>query len=409
MRSGGSAFRGMEWMRVSSLRLLLVFGLTLMGLASARALGEAPPPAPQDGQLVQWRDWRFRWDIRLREGLVLSDVTFAGKSVLKHAALAEIFVPYDPGQPRPEDSLDGMGRALMELVPGRDCIPGTVCQMFDREGKRAGKPVVAMHEEATGPLYMGDMGRAYGSMLILWCSAQLGDYTYFIRWRFRDDGVLMPQVGLTGRLSHTRRGQPSTYGTVVDRDARGTSVVAPSHVHNFYYRLDFDIDGPANDRVEEFNHRQDRPGESLSSKDAWTPLPHETARSFDGPGFRSWRVADRVSKNRLGHPRSYELMPGGNGVFRGARAEPFAQAELWVTRHRAEEFPLSSEDPRKLQLALPAYANGEPLEGQDVVVWYAMHVHHLPRTEDWPMMPVEWADFSLVPRDFLDRSPLRPE
>jgi primary-amine oxidase len=46
------------------------------------------------------------------------------------------------------------------------------------------------------------------------------------------------------------------------------------------------------------------------------------------------------------------------------------------------------------------------VEKQDVVVWYAMHVHHLPRTENWPQMPVEWAGFEIVPRDFLDRAPI---
>ena len=46
---------------------------------------------------------------------------------------------------------------------------------------------------------------------------------------------------------------------------------------------------------------------------------------------------------------------------------------------------------------------------ESVVVWYALHIHHLPRTEDWPGMPVEWAGFTLRPRDFLDASPVRPK
>src|SRR5262249_1341455 len=110
--------------------------------------------------------------------------------------------------------------------------------------------------------------------------------------------------------------------------------------------------------------------------------------------------------NDLGLPRSYELVPGGNGIFRGAANEPFAQAELWVTRHHPKEHP---NDNRSLSDALPSYLNDEPVEGQNVVVWYVLHMHHLRRTEDGPGMRVEWVGFTLKPRDFLDGSPVQPK
>jgi primary-amine oxidase len=323
---------------------------------------------------------------------------------MKYAGLNEIFVPYHPGQPRPEDALDGMGNDLQELIPGKDCIPGSVCAMFDAQGKTTGRKVVAMHEEATGPAYIGEAGRAPGKMLVLWCASKLGDYTYFIRWRFKPDGSFMPQVGLTGKLSHTRPTPVAGRGAMVSTS--GARVFAPSHVHNFYYRLDFDIDGPENDTVEEFNHKQDVPNESFGSQDRWTPLKRECARSLDPLAFRSWRVVDHGSFNRHGMPRSYELVPGGNGIFRGAASEMIAQADFWVQRFKPSEFPLSATDDLSVKAGMPRYFNDEPVEKQDVVVWYAMHVHHLPRTENWPQMPVEWAGFEIVPRDFLDRAPI---
>lgn len=392
------------------LRPVLVLALLFGFLAPGRALVEPPPPGPRDGTSVTWEGWTFRWSIRPRQGLVLTDVTFAGRKVLKYLGLEEIFVPYDPGQPRPEDSYDGMGANVIELIPGKDCLPGTTCQMMDAQGRQEGKRVVGMHEESTGLMYLGDQGRAYGKMLVLWCASRLGDYTYFIRWKFRNDGLLMPEVGLTGRLSHTRIGAgPRPDGSIVGRTDGGGTVFAPSHVHNFYYRMDFDIDGPENDVVEEFDHRQSEPGRSLESHDGWTPIKDEAAHPLNGETFRKWRVVDRVSKNALGHPRSYEIQPGGNGVFRGASSEAITQADLWVTRFKPREFPFSSVDPRAFKQALPTYLNYEPLQDQDIVVWYAMHVHHIPRTEDWPAMPVEWAGFELMPRDFLDASPLKPQ
>jgi primary-amine oxidase len=392
-----------------AMRRLGIFLLAAGAAVSARAFGEEPPPGPADGQAVRWQGWNFRWAVRQREGLVLSDVWFRGRKVLKHAALAEIFVPYHPGEPRPEDALDGMGKNLMDLLPGRDCLPGTVCSMFDAEGRTGGRALVAMHEESTGLSYLGEGGRAYGKMLVLWSASKLGDYVYFIRWQFKDDGSLMPRVGLTGRLNHVRNNETiPKRGSVVYRGADGSRVFGPSHVHNFYYRLDFDVDGPENDLVEELNARQDVPGRSLEWQHEWTPLRTEGARALSAANFRSWRVLDKVSRNSVGLPRSYHLLPGGNGVFRGAAGEPFTQADFWVGRHRPNEFPLSSADPRSVKEALPDYFNGESVDGTDLVVWYVMHVHHVPRTEDWPEMPVEWAGLDLIPRDFLDASPVEP-
>lgn len=392
----------MNWIRIVPVALALVAGLSML---AAHAVAEQPPPAPADGKEVTWQGWKFRWNVRYREGLVLTDVSYGGRKVLKYAGLNEIFVPYHPGQPRPEDALDGIGKNLQELIPGKDCIPGTTCAMFDVNGRTTGKPMVAMHEESTGPIYMGDAGRDYGKMLVLWCASKLGDYVYFIQWRFRSDGMLMPQVGLTGKLNHTQENAVENRGSQV-YNLNGARVFGPSHVHNFYYRLDFDIDGPQNDVVEEFNHRQDVPNSSYQSQDTWTPLRRECARSLDSLAFRTWRVVDYGSRNRHGRPRSYELMPGGNGIFRGASSEAIAQADFWVQRYRPTEFPLSSGDARSVKEGLPRYINDEGLDGQDVVVWYAMHVHHLPRTEDWPEMPVEWMGFRLQPRDFLDVTPV---
>ena len=42
-----------------------------------------------------------------------------------------------------------------------------------------------------------------------------------------------------------------------------------------------------------------------------------------------------------------------------------------------------------------------------MVLWYALHLHHLPRTEDWPGMRVDWGSFMLRPRDFLDASTVK--
>jgi Cu2+-containing amine oxidase len=58
--------------------------------------------------------------------------------------------------------------------------------------------------------------------------------------------------------------------------------------------------------------------------------------------------------------------------------------------------------------ALSGYLNDEPVDTADVVLWYRLAFAHHPRSEDWPAQPVVWHQFELVPRDFLDASPLVP-
>jgi primary-amine oxidase len=380
----------------------------LMTLTSERTASHNPISPEADsfskpGQLVEWEGWSFKWAVDRRAGVVLKDVNFQGHKVLKYAGLAEIFVPYNRGQPRPTDFGPGIAQQMEKLLPGKDCVPGSLrCQVFNTEGKEDGPPMVMLHEESTGLSYKGGSGRAYGKKLTLWNVYNLGGYHYINRWNFRDDGCLMPEIGLTGSLNHTGTGDASPYGSLVGINSLGEKVFAPSHVHNIYYCLDFDIDGPDNNVVEEFNFRPDRPG-SFSGTHSWKPILTESSRPWSASNFRSWRVVNRKSKNALGLPRSYELIPGGNGIFRGEASEAYAQSELWVTRYHSHEYPTEN---RPLSEALPSYLNNESVDRQDLVVWYVLHVHHIPRTEDWPDMPVEWVGFTLKPRDFLDRSPV---
>ncbi len=45
------------------------------------------------------------------------------------------------------------------------------------------------------------------------------------------------------------------------------------------------------------------------------------------------------------------------------------------------------------------------MKGSDVVVWHSFGVTHLPRVEDFPVMPVETVGFHLKPFNFFDANP----
>ena len=371
-----------------------------------------PPPDPKAGQLIEWEGWSFRWQFRDIEGLMLTDVYFKNRKVLKAINLAEIYVPYATGQPRPEDfSLGGFRANPMPLEIGRDCAGvGTQCRAYSRDGSRAAGPTadVMIHEEPLGFLYAGKQGRAPGKMLVLWSMAHFpgteDGYTYIIRWKFRNDGSLCPEVGATGGLQHLNTGAGTDAGTVVGRDANQQPVFAPSHVHNFYFRIDFDIDGESGNVAEEFTYEIE-PDDPLHARAVWRPFELERSRVRQEEVFRSWRVKNPKSLNALGHPRSYHLQPGGQGAWKDA-AHPILLDDFFITKYWATEFPYSSTDGRRMLAALSSYMNDEPVLGVDLVAWYRLSFVHHPRTEDYPAQPIVWNSFELMPRDFLDASPL---
>jgi primary-amine oxidase len=393
--------------------------LVALGVAASFALftgyagSQKKDPLPGgDGRKVQWEGWSFTWSLRTVEGLVLNDVYFKGRKVLNYAGLAELFTAYDQGQPRPLDlSQNGLGEPRAPIVPGVDCSSGEWCKVFDAQGKEVGKgavPMVMMHEERTGPNYLGAFGRAPGKTLVLWSAGRFtggqDGYTFLIRWKFRDDGTLIPEVGATGVPQHLATGDTSPFGAFIGLNGKA-KVFAPSHVHSFLFRLDFAIDGEEN-TVEEFNMEKDQTNPT-QSKCTWTPIVKETGRPAKAETFRSWRVVNYQSKNALGHPRSYQLLPGSTGLFRGHEDEKGTHADLWVTKYKPNEFPRSDTDRRTALAALPIYADGEPVENKHVVLWYWLCCHHFPRSEDWLQQPMIWKSFELMPRDFLDASPLK--
>ncbi len=378
-----------------------------------KANAQQPPPDPKAGQLIVWEGWSFRWQFRDIEGLMLTDVYFKDRKVLKAINLAEIYVPYATGKPRPEDfALGGFLANPMPLELGRDCAGvGTQCRAFNRDGTRSSGPTadVMIHEEPLGFLYAGKQGRAPGKMLVLWSMAHFpgtdDGYTYVIRWKLRNDGSLCPEVGATGGLQHLNKGAGTDAAVAVGRDAKGEIVFAPSHVHNFYFRIDFDIDGEEN-VAEEFTYDID-PNNPLEARAHWRSFQLERSRVRQENQFRSWRVKNPKSLNSLGHARSYHLMPGGQGAWKDT-AHPVLLDDFFVTKYSPTEFPYSSSDPRRTLTALSSYLNDEAVVETDIVAWYRLSFVHHPRTEDYAAQPIVWNSFELMPRDFLDSSPLEP-
>ena len=86
----------------------------------------------------------------------------------------------------------------------------------------------------------------------------------------------------------------------------------------------------------------------------------------------------------------------------------FLKRNLWVTPFHADERFPGGDYPNQLDHpdGLPLWTQADRgVAAADVVLWYVFGVTHVPRLEDWPVMPVERTGFSLRPTNFFDRSP----
>ena len=383
----------------------------------------------EDGE-VRWQKWHFRYTLHPREGLVLYTVGYEDggrvRPILYRGSLSEMVVPYgDPsGAWFFRNSFDagelGLGVNASTLRPGIDCP--TNCFVYDAViADGGGVPrtlpgAVALYERDAGIAWKhGDDARRARD-LVLSYSSEVGNYDYGFDWIFHQDGALEMRVALTGIMAvkGVADGAHDPYSHMVARN-----IAAPHHQHFFTFRLDMDVDGGAN-RVVELNSAPEPKGPKNPYGGAFTmtqtPLRTErdAERNLNLATSRRWIIENPNTKNALGQPTGYALLPGEN-------AEPFAAADswvrkragflnahVWVTPSRPEEMYAGGDYPNQSHggdgLAKWASAN-RSIDNQDVVLWYTMGVTHNPRPEDWPVMPVHAAGFRLEPWGFFAKNP----
>jgi primary-amine oxidase len=81
---------------------------------------------------------------------------------------------------------------------------------------------------------------------------------------------------------------------------------------------------------------------------------------------------------------------------------------LWVTPYQPSELFAAGDYPNQHPGGdgLPKWTQADrSIEQANLVIWYTMGAHHVPRLEDWPVMPVSRIGFMLKPSGFFDRNP----
>ena len=91
-----------------------------------------------------------------------------------------------------------------------------------------------------------------------------------------------------------------------------------------------------------------------------------------------------------------------------AKRAAFAQNHLWATPFKEGEFPAAGSHTvmHARQGGLQEMTQDDrDISECDLVMWHTVALTHVPRPEDWPVMPVEYTGFHLIPVGFFDRNP----
>ncbi len=379
-----------------------------------------------DGSSISWAGWTFGFAMDPRVGLVLHDVAFGPSGqrphrILSRAALSEMLVPYgDPSSAWSFRSIFdagefGIGRTAATLIPGQD-LPDNAERFDAVMASDAGLPrhlrgVIGLYERDGGLRWRHGEQARRSRELVLRSATTVGNYDYGFSWVFSQDGVIAMEVDLTGQMlvkgvSHT----DPRFGTSV-----APHLSAILHQHFFNFRLDVDVGGQRN-RVREVETTSlpvdatNSQGTAFAIRSTVLGREGKAVRDAAPALSRMWVVENPHLKDSLGQSPGYELHAGPLPALLAApqsmlsKRGAFATHALWVTawkgdeRFAAGEFP--GQDPGGA--GLPSFiADDEAIDDADIVVWYTMGVNHLPRPEEWPLMPVSRIRFELRPRHFL--------
>jgi len=332
----------------------------------------------------------------------------------------------------------GMGTMANELSLGCDCL-GQVHYLSGSFVGHNGSPmiiknVICIHEEDAGVLWKHTDYRVGGRShtvrsrrLVVSMVCTLANYEYIWNYYFYQDGSIQLEIRLTGILQVYVSGdnEPTPFGTNV-----APNVNAHYHQHIFSVRVDPMVDGLSNSVVETdivpFAHAtgtsEHVAGNAFVTKDTILKNQLEGARDYDFDKERRWRIVNPArkhysSRDDVGYvvgtkSGAIPLMAREDGwaAIRGA----FMKKAMWVVKDVEDSkgsrmwpsgkyVPQTRSEPAD---SVGSWVKEEAnIENEDILLFITIGTTHIPRPEDWPVMPVEHLNLTFKPQSFFAANP----
>ncbi|KAA8913640.1 copper amine oxidase [Sphaerosporella brunnea] len=387
------------------------------------------------GAVIEWQKWRLRTGFNHREGMVLYNIAYDGRDIAYRISLSDMSIPYaDPRPPYHKKAAFDLGDAgagvmANNLKLGCDCLGsihylssnlstdvGTVLAMpnviciheqdsgigFKHTNYRTGRPVVTRNRE-----------------LVLQSIITVSNYEYILAFIFGQSGEFHYEVRATGILSTApiEPGVEVPWGTVVH-----PGVLAAHHQHIFSLRVDPQIDGAGNKVVYEEAVALPADDDDAATNPfgvgyvtRTTELTHSQGIDTRSATNRVFHVQSTTKTNPINRlPVGYKLtIPPFQKLLAQPRSLHHARVEfgdhaLYVTKYREGELFAAGKwtnQSRGGEGVRSWAARADPLDRGDPVLFVQFGINHIPRIEDFPVMPAEVLRVSFKPANFFSRNP----
>ena len=393
---------------------------------------------------VEFMGWSFYMSFTRVLGLQFYDIRFKGERIIYELSLQEAAAQYAGNSPKAantvyHDTYFSIGTYSATLVEGFDCPygatmlntsfptgsgttevhPAAIC-IFEAD---SGYPLARHRTGSTkNPNGFSHLGTVKGSALHVRTVATVGNYDYLFDYAFHVDGSMEIEVRASGYLQSSPYYEDTNgeFGPRVYEATQGSF-----HDHVISFKADFDILTAANSlqRTDLTVVNQSQP---------WFPelgtfpqmslqahnLETETQFNWAPNGQSMFTVINPTSPNKWGTPRGYRLVPGKSPMHLSIADSPFTlhqshllKSDLSITKqHDHEPYANSWQNinlPNKPQQDFAKFFDGESIDGEDLVVWFNLGMHHYTRSEDVPVTLFSEAVSSIVfaPQNFFDRAP----
>ncbi|MEZ5537088.1 MAG: hypothetical protein R3F02_15875 [Thiolinea sp.] len=386
------------------MKLTLAFLTSALLLAWHHSLPAAPDSACRGSLISKTFSsgalWDICWTIDDNEGLTVSQVYFQApgatyRRVLGAASLSQIQAVFDDGAIDPVfiNTDIGLGGDNAQALDQQAC----------RNGKlhaENGRNVLCARTLPKGYLYKYNSQRQTEAFELSSYS-QIGPRNYQLRWTFYENGAIEPAIALSGILPAV--GQSNTeHGWPVTQDGE----IGTGFTDHYLWRLDFDLGSDSgNDAVQEISSIPTT--NRLKKQKTIDTLQLETGKQLNPDHKTFWRIIDTaISQPEIG-AISYEIVPSHYDQSRAnSLNQSWLENDLYFTRYKdCERYAVDNLADSCGENVTDFVADQQPIDQADVVAWYKLSNHYLPRSEDSNRIATRWSSFQLFPRDWNVSNP----
>ena len=344
--------------------------------------------------------WDMCWEVRPEEGIILTEIYYkpAGnhpsRRILGTAGISQIQTEYDDGSASEFLVTDaGLGGSNLQTLSSELCD--------GQLHKDSGRNVLCSLTKPSGYIYRYKRGiRRMGSKFEVFGISSAGSREYILRWTFLENGTIEPAIGLTGLFTKTTTNAGAGWKVTAQNK------IASSFVDHYFWRLDFDIAGNSgNDIIEQI---KSVPSANRQTKTKQTQtVSSELAATFTPAEKKFWRIRDQSVKNSSGKSISYEMVMLNYGMQnKGNSNSPWLKSDVYITQYKACERFAVNNPASNCGTNVSEFVDGQNTNAKDIVVWYRLSHHTLPRDEDFSPAAPQWSSFILLPRDWTSTNSL---